>query len=107
MKKLCCLLIAITFFSCNKKEKNNDENLSNKTQENELMTELYGSWVGDFVAEDQDPDGNEMPVNKINISIKKITHSEVTGRSIVAGNNRPLNGRMTKKGDTVRFVLNE
>ncbi|WP_149206426.1 YARHG domain-containing protein [Flavobacterium johnsoniae] len=107
MKKLLCLLIVITLFSCNKKEKNTNENLFDKTQENELMTELYGSWVGDFVSENQDNDDQEMHVNKINISIKKITHSEVIGRSIVAGNNRPLNGRMTKKGNTVSFVLNE
>jgi hypothetical protein len=107
MKKLFCLLIVIILFSCNKKEKNTNENLFDKTQENELMTELYGSWVGDFVSENQDNDDQEMHVNKINISIKKITHSEVIGRSIVAGNNRPLNGRMTKKGNTVSFVLNE
>ncbi|MCP2027621.1 hypothetical protein L1276_002781 [Flavobacterium sp. HSC-32F16] len=107
MKKLFCLLLAFILFSCNQKEKITKEKLSEKTHETELMSELYGSWVGDFVSENQHDDGQEMHVNKINISIKKITNSEVTGRCIVAGNNRPLTGRMTKKGNSVHFVLHE
>jgi hypothetical protein len=109
MKNLFYLLFAISLFSCNSKEKKTLENQPQKLQEQELMTELYGSWVGDFVAEERDPNGqeSEMSINKINISIKKITSSEVTGRSIVAGNNRPLTGRMTKKGNIIHFILNE
>ncbi|WP_194140231.1 YARHG domain-containing protein [Flavobacterium hungaricum] len=109
MKKPFYLLLAVLLFSCNSKEKKALEVIPAKTEEPELMTELYGSWVGDFVAEERTntETQNEMYSNKINISIKKITSSEVTGRSIVAGNNRPFTGRMTKKGDKIHFVLNE
>lgn len=109
MKKSFYLVFAVLLFSCNSKEKKVVETLPSKPQEQELMTELYGSWIGDFIAEEQSSEDmqNEMYSNKINISIKKITSSEVTGRSIVAGNNRPLTGRMTKKGDKIHFILNE
>lgn len=109
MKKSFYLVFAVLLFSCNSKEKKVVETLPTKPQEQELMTELYGSWIGDFIAEEQSSEDlhNEMYSNKINISIKKITSSEVTGRSIVAGNNRPLTGRMTKKGDKIHFILNE
>lgn len=109
MKKSFYLVFAVLLFSCNSKEKKVVETLPTKPQEQELMTELYGSWIGDFIAEEQSNEDlqNEMYSNKINISIKKITSSEVTGRSIVAGNNRPLTGRMTKKGDKIHFILNE
>lgn len=109
MKKSFYLLFAVLLFSCNSKEKKVLETLPSQPQEQELMAELYGSWVGDFIAEERSSEGtqNEMYSNKINISIKKITSSEVTGRSIVAGNNRPFTGRMTKKGDEIHFILNE
>jgi hypothetical protein len=109
MKNCFYLLFAVLLFSCHSKEKKAVENLPSKPQEQELMTELYGSWVGDFIAEERNNDSGEteMYSNKINISIKKITSSEVTGRSIVAGNNRPLTGRMTKKGNKIHFILNE
>jgi len=109
MKNCFYLLFFVLLFSCNSKEKKAVENLPPKPQEQELMTELYGSWVGDFIAEERSGEGteNEMYSNKINISIKKITSSDVIGQSIVAGNNRPLKGRMTKKGDNIHFILNE
>lgn len=109
MKNLFYLFLVFLLVSCNSKEKKTIENVPAQKQEPELMTELYGSWVGDFTVLERDTARaiTEMHINKINISIKKITASEVVARSIVAGNNRPLTGKMTKKGNTIRFVLNE
>lgn len=59
--------------------------------------ELKGSYVGEFVADKQNFDKNPMYMNKINISIDSINGSEVKGHSVVAGNNRPFSGTLTKK----------
>jgi hypothetical protein len=109
MKKVFYLILSILVFSCNPKEKKVVKNIPVKVEEKEILTELYGSWVGDFIVQERDttkPE-SEMYINKINISIKKITASEVVARSIVAGNNRPLTGKMIKNGNTVHFTLKE
>jgi hypothetical protein len=108
MKKLFCLLLSILLFSCNSKEKKT----AKKSAENlpkEIRTDLYGSWVGDFVVLERDTTQpiKERYSNKINLIIKKITESEVIGQSVVAGNNRPLKGTMTKEGNTTHFILKE
>lgn len=109
MKKLFCLIVSVLLFSCESKEKKVIKNTPVKVEEKEIMTELYGSWVGDFVVQERDTTRpvSEMYINKINISIKKITATEVVARSIVAGNNRPLTGKMTKTGNTIHFSLTE
>jgi hypothetical protein len=73
----------------------------------EIRTDLYGSWVGSFIVAERDTtqEVKENFINKINISIKKITESEVTGQSVVAGNIRPLKGEMTKNGKVIHFTL--
>ena len=109
MKKLFCLVLAVFLFSCNSKEKKVVKNAPAKVVEKEIMTELYGSWVGDFIVKERDTTRpvSEMYINKINISIKKITESEVTGQSVVAGNSRMLKGKITKEGNRVHFTLKE
>lgn len=109
MKNLFYLLLSIILFSCNSKEKKDLAQNSKNTQPEEIHTDLYGSWVGDFKVLERDttmPE-SEMYSNKINIVIKKITASEVLGQSVVAGNSRPLKGKITTEGNIVRFVLNE
>ena len=109
MKKLFCLVLSVILFSCNSKEKKAVKNTAVKVEEKEIMTELYGSWVGDFVVQERDTTRPEKErySNKINIIIKKITDSEVIGQSVVAGNNRPLAGTMTVNGSTAHFILKE
>lgn len=107
MKKLFYLLLSIVLFSCNSKEKK-----TTKTAENlpkEIRTDLYGSWVGDFIVLERDTTREpvERYSNKINIVIRKITATKVTGQSIVAGNSRPLTGKMTLNGNTAHFILKE
>ncbi|MEN2400645.1 YARHG domain-containing protein [Flavobacterium sp. MC2016-06] len=109
MKKLVYFLFAVLLFSCNSKDKNNSNNDALTAQNKEIRTDLYGSWVGDFLAEErnEETESSENTTNKINILIKKITASEVTGQSIVAGNSRPLKGFMKKIGNTLSFTLKE
>jgi hypothetical protein len=108
MKNLFCLLLAILLFSCNSKEKKTAKD-SAENQPKEIRTDLYGSWVGDFIVLERDTTRPEKErySNKINIVIKKITASEVIGQSVVAGNNRPLTGTMTANGNTFHFILKE
>jgi hypothetical protein len=108
MKHLFCLLLSILLFSCNSKEKKTLKN-SAENQPKEIRTDLYGSYVGDFAVLERDTSrpAKENEINKINIVIKKITESKVTGQSVVAGNSRPLTGTMTVEGNTVHFTLNE
>ncbi|MBF4518078.1 YARHG domain-containing protein [Flavobacterium sp. ANB] len=108
MKKLFCLLLSIFLFSCNSKEKKTVKD-SAESLAKEIKTDLYGSYVGDFTALERDTNGiqKENDVNKINIIIKKITLTEVTGQSVVAGNSRALKGQMTVEGNTIHFVLKE
>ncbi|MDR6760503.1 transcription termination factor NusB [Flavobacterium sp. 2755] len=107
MKNLLYLFLAVSLFSCNSKEKQSQ--ISDNKMPEEIRTDLYGSWVGSFIVAERDTtqEVKENFINKINISIKKITESEVTGQSVVAGNIRPLKGEMTKKGKVIHFTLKE
>lgn len=107
MKHLFCLLLSILLFSCHSKEKKTNESTENMPKE--IRTDLYGSYVGDFTILERDTTKPEKEnySNKINIVIKKITASKVTGQSVVAGNSRPLTGTMTIEGNSVHFVLKE
>ncbi|MDW8852527.1 YARHG domain-containing protein [Flavobacterium sp. MMLR14_040] len=109
MKNLFCLLLSILLFSCNSNEKKSIAKNADNTQPEEIHTDLYGSWVGDFTVLERDTTRaeSEMYSNKINIVIKKITASEVLGQSVVAGNSRPLKGKITTEGNTFHFTLNE
>lgn len=101
MKKTLALLLVILVISC-KKEKSEIATLT--TNEN-LHTELYGNWVGDFVAKVYDTTSNFVYVNKINIVIKKIEGNKVFGQSIVAGNSRPIVGEFRKVADSLVFTM--
>ena len=101
-------IISCLLFSCNSKEKKNANDAA-ENQPKEIRTDLYGSWVGDFIILERDTTRPEKErySNKINIIIKKITEAEVTGQSVVAGNNRPLKGKIVATGNSVHFILAE
>ena len=64
---------------------------------------LNGSYVGDFVAVRQDDSKKPSETNKINLTIDSIDGSKVRGHSVVAGNNRPFSGTLTKKSN--KYVI--
>ncbi len=76
MKKALALVLVILVISC-KKEKSE---IATLTTNEDLHTELYGNWVGDFVAKVYDTTSNFIYVNKINIVIKKIEGNKVLGK---------------------------
>lgn len=103
MKKTLALLLVILVISC-KKEKSE---IATLTTNEDLHTELYGNWVGDFVAKVYDTTSNFVYVNKINIVIKKIEGNKVFGQSIVAGNSRPIAGEFRQVADGLIFTMKE
>lgn len=103
MKKTLALLLVILVISC-KKEKSE---IATLTTNEDLHTELYGNWVGDFVAKVYDTTSNFVYVNRINIVIKKIEGNKVFGQSIVAGNSRPIAGEFKQVADSLIFTMKE
>lgn len=103
MKKALALVLVILVISC-KKEKSE---IATLTTNEDLHTELYGNWVGDFVAKVYDTTSNFVYVNKINIVIKKIEGKKVFGQSIVAGNSRPIAGEFRHVADSLIFTMKE
>ena len=54
--------------------------------------DVFGAYVGEFTAATYDEKKNWTRFNKINISIDKISETEIEGHSVVAGNDRPFSG---------------
>ena len=103
MKKALALVLVILVISC-KKEKSE---IATLTTNEDLHTELFGNWLGDFVAKVYDTTSNFVYVNKINIVIKKIEGNKVFGQSIVAGNSRPIAGEFRQVADSLIFTMKE
>ncbi|TDG37905.1 YARHG domain-containing protein [Pedobacter changchengzhani] len=110
MKKI--LLIACTsilLFACNGKKKPTE---TPQTTEPTVATivenhkELYGFWVGDFVSNDEE-DFMESYLDKLNITIKRISKDSVLAQSVVFGNSRPLKGTIDTNKTEFSFILDE
>jgi YARHG domain len=110
MKRFVVLVILSALFSC-KKESDTKLAVEKKTVTELLLKEdhqeLYGSWVGEFIAEEYDKNGAYVPNNKINILLKSISGENVTGISIVAGNLRNLKGQISNENGELAFILHE
>ncbi len=105
MKKVFFLLLSLVIISCNKKNKKSIE--PEIASNLEIHKDLYGFWVGDFEAVQNDESEEYIASNKINIVIKKIEGNKVTGQSIVAGNLRPVTGKMKTAPNEFYFLVNE
>jgi YARHG domain len=109
MKYTFLTLLFVFLLSCKdvKKETPPTKISASNIPKNEAYQDLYGSWVGNFQAVDYDENQDYVLTNKINIVIKKIEGDQVTGQNIVAGNVRPIEGKLTKNNGQIDFVLNE
>ena len=127
------LLAALLFFqSCtnsgikNKAVENEDPLSANEQVENGSKTkeatnsltlqqdkDLIGNWVGIF-----EPDTAIIGVytgdvsawnydNKINLSIDQINGEEIQGHSVIAGNDRPFKGNITRKDNSIAVKATE
>ncbi len=107
MKNLVIAFLSIlTLASCNSNDKKTEKSpVDSATTVNTTYDHVLGMWVGDFVAEEyQDGSYSE---NKISLAIKSIDKDKVIGRSVVVGNDRPLQGILTNSGNKISFVLDE
>lgn len=105
MKKLLFVLITLSFISCNKEVKKTK--LTETTENLELHKDLYGFWVGDFIATKHSDSDDYVHSNKINIVIKKILGDKVYGQSIVAGNVSLFEGELKNTNNELHFTLKE
>ncbi len=107
MKNLVIAFLSIlTLASCNSNDKNTEKSAVDSTATvNTTYDHVLGMWVGDFVAEEYREDSYSE--NKITLVIKSIDKDKVIGRSVVAGNDRPLQGTLTDSGNKISFVLDE
>lgn len=109
-KSFLISILSICLFGCDSKtkQKSNLDSTVVVAEENSSYKDLYGMWVGDFVPVKDKSELQDAMTNKITLIIKNITtNNDVEGQSIVAGNSRPLKGKLTKLGERLSFVLDE
>ncbi|MEE1947137.1 YARHG domain-containing protein [Pedobacter sp. KR3-3] len=109
MKKLCFLVLSIAIYctACQNKDQKTTSAEQSATAPKLEHQNLNGFWVGDFIAEEYKEDETFHVSNKINLAIKSIVNGVVTAQSIVAGNKRPLTGKMTERNGRIIFNLAE
>lgn len=113
MKKNIVVFVWVFLFACNEQqqpaEKNNADNESVKDDTSFLQfAAYYGSWVGDFVAEEYAEENENLSYsNKINLVLKRIEGDSVFGQSIVAGNSREFKGMLRLKDSLYEFEVQE
>ncbi|MEZ5047230.1 MAG: YARHG domain-containing protein [Chitinophagaceae bacterium] len=77
-----------------------------EAKKNDVEGGALGNYVGDFV-ESKSNNSKGTYINKINIVLKSLDNGVVTGKSIIAGNDRPFAGKYTIKNDLIDIVANE
>ena len=113
MKKSIVVIALLSLLACNETppppEKSIVEKEVIKDDTSFLQyTDYFGSWVGDFIAEEYtDGNGDGSHSNKINLVVKRIEADSVFGQSIVAGNSRDFKGVVRKKDSQFVFTVNE
>lgn len=113
MKKSIVVIALLGLLACNETpppaEKSNVEKEEIREDTSFLQyTDYFGSWVGDFIAEEYtDGNGDGSHSNKINLVVKRIEGDSVFGQSIVAGNSRDFKGVVRKKESLFVFTVNE
>lgn len=107
MKNLVIAFLSIlTLASCNSNDEKTEKSaVDSAATVNTTFDHVLGMWVGDFIAEEyQEGSYSE---NKLSLVIKSIDKDKVIGRSVVVGNDRPLQGTLTNSGNKITFVLDE
>ena len=122
MKNLLIFLMFVVFVSCNKENTNKTEHSEEKIngaetsdKSNEIQNRvtpdsvkaILGYYVGEFIAEEYSEESPYTYSNKITISIDSISNDSLYGHSIVAGNNRPFNGRVEYKNNSYSAKVSE
>lgn len=109
MKNLIIAILgSILFVSCNNNPKAHEDSsgADTTTVAKHAYEHLYGMWVG-YLEPKEIKDESLYRKNKITLIIKHIENGKVTGRSVVAGNERPLQGTLSETNQKVSLVLDE
>lgn len=113
MKKSIVVIALLGLLACNEqqqpgKEKNVEKEVIKEDTSFLQYNAYFGSWVGDFVAEEYAEESeNASYSNKINLVLKRIEGDSVFGQSIVAGNSRAFKGVLRKKDSLYEFQVQE
>jgi len=123
LNKFIFLLLLLMFAACGKKSEENTEQKNNqspgntteqKNTGNETKSEtktnrlpVIGSYTGGFTASVFDDSKNYVYENRITVFIDSLAGDMMYGRSVVAGNNRPFNGKFTKEGSNYKAEVTE
>lgn len=108
MKNILWLAL-LSLWICSCKERKKTAQKINQSQE-EIHKDFYGCWVGDiYTAEElQSAQNFDIQLKKVNIVIKKITKDTVLAQRIIAGDIRPLMGKLLDEGGgNLSLILNE
>ena len=123
LNKLVFLLMLVVFFACGKKSEQNTEQKNtnspgNTTEQKNTGSEtksetktnrlpVIGSYTGGFTASVFDDTKSYVYENRITVFIDSLAGDMMYGRSVVAGNNRPFNGKFTKEGSNYKAEVTE
>lgn len=107
MKNLVIAFLSIlTLASCNSNDKKTEKSaVDSAATVNTTYDRALGMWVGNFISEEYRE--GSYSENKLTLVIKSIDKDKVIGRSMVVGNDRPLQGTLTDSGNKISFVLDE
>ncbi len=101
------LFFSLFIVSCSEDNSKSETAYIDEPYKEEYLN-VYGTWVGDFEAEEYNDSLSDGSSNKISLTIKNIKNKEVvTGESVVAGNKTPFKGLMISDKGDLRFTLKE
>lgn len=111
MKKIINLfLLSSILFACQESAKT-VESKENKSEAKAEMPKsnvmYYASYVGNFEAEKMTDGADGTFSNLINITVTKLENGIATGRSIIAGNDRPFEGTYKQSGSQFDIIAKE
>ena len=111
MKRILNIFLLSSFlYSCQEspKEANLKEGIpATKPEVQRSDIGYYASYVGSFEAEKVNKDADASYSNLINITITSLENGKASGRSIIAGNDRPFTGTFKQEGAKFTIVANE
>lgn len=110
-KATSILLLSSLFFACEESPKDikKEEVATAAITETPAVKNAtyYASYVGAFEAAESLKDDKGTYSNLINITITNLENGQATGRSIIAGNDRPFKGSYQQKGAIFDIVATE
>lgn len=109
-KILYTLFLSQLLWACNespKTETSTSENPPSTQNASPPKQMVFASYVGAFEAEEIKEGSDATYSNLINITIHQLENGQATGRSIIAGNDRPFTGTYKQAGNVFDIIASE